>query len=77
MKSWIYENGILHLGLYEFVLNENKIWVNMFIENLARDIKLTFSNFTGYSMCNLKYMAKSASEYPNIKFVQRVVAQIL
>jgi hypothetical protein len=25
MKPWTDENGILHLGLYEFLLNENSL----------------------------------------------------
>lgn len=58
------------------IINENKSWGNKFIENLARDIKLAFPNSTGYSVRNLKYMAKFAAEYPNAEFVQEVLAQI-
>ena len=58
------------------IINENKAWGNKFIENLARDIKLTFPNSTGYSVRNLKYMAKFAAEYPDGEFVQEVLAQI-
>lgn len=58
------------------IINENKSWGNKFIENLARDIKLAFPNSTGYSVRNLKYMAKFAEEYPNSEFVQTVSAQI-
>ena len=58
------------------IINENKIWGNKFIENLARDIKLEFPNSTGYSVRNLKYMSKFALEYPNKEFVQQVVAQL-
>lgn len=47
-----------------------------FIENLSRDIKLAFPNSTGYSVRNLKYMAKFAAEYPDEEFVQTVSAQI-
>jgi len=43
------------------IINENKSWGNKFIENLARDIKLEFPNSTGYSVRNLKYMAKFAA----------------
>ena len=57
-------------------INECKIWGNKFIDNLAKDIKLAFPNSTGYSVRNLKYMAKFAAEYPDIEFVQQVVAQI-
>ena len=58
------------------IINEHKTWGNKFIENLARDIKLEFPNSTGYSVRNLKYMAKFAAEYPDREFVQQVVAQI-
>lgn len=58
------------------IINEHKTWGNKFIENLARDIKLEFPNSTGYSVRNLKYMAKFAAEYPDREFVQTVSAQI-
>lgn len=58
------------------IINEHKTWGNKFIENLAKDIKLAFPNSTGYSVRNLKYMAKFASEYPDRKFVQQAVAQL-
>ncbi len=58
------------------IINENKAWGNKFIENLAKDIKLAFPNSTGYSVRNLKYMAKFAAEYPDGEFVQEVLAQI-
>lgn len=58
------------------IINEHKTWGNKFIENLARDIKLEFPNTTGYSVRNLKYMAKFAAEYPDREFVQTVSAQI-
>ena len=62
-----------HIGR---IINEHKSWGNKFIENLARDIKLEFPNSTGYSVRNLKYMAKFAAEYPDAEFVQQVVAQL-
>ena len=58
------------------IINENKAWGNKFIENLARDIKLEFPELSGYSVRNLKYMAKFAAEYPDREFVQQVVAQL-
>ena len=58
------------------IINEHKIWGNKFIENLARDIKLAYPQSTGYSVRNLKYMAKLASEYPDKEFVQQAVAQL-
>ena len=38
------------------IINEHKSWGNKFIENLAADIKLSFTNAKGYSVRNLKYM---------------------
>ena len=58
------------------VINEHKSWGNKFIDNLAADIKLSFPSATGYSVRNLKYMAKFATIYPDFEFVQQVVAQI-
>ena len=58
------------------IINEHKIWGNKFIDNLAKDIKLAYPNSTGYSVRNLKYMAKFAAEFPDEEFVQQVVAQI-
>ena len=58
------------------VINAHKSWGNKFIENLAKDIKLEFPHSTGYSVRNLKYMAKFAATYPDTEFVQQVVAQI-
>ena len=58
------------------VINAHKSWGNKFIENLAQDIKLEFPQSTGYSVRNLKYMAKFAATYPDAEFVQQVVAQI-
>lgn len=60
----------------ECVINAHKSWGNKFIENLAQDIKLEFPQTTGYSVRNLKYMAKFAATYPDSEFVQQVVAQI-
>ncbi|GHV91574.1 hypothetical protein AGMMS50268_20770 [Spirochaetia bacterium] len=57
-------------------INECSAWGNKFIENLARDIKHEFPQSTGFSVRNLKYMAKLAKIWPNLKFVQRCVAQI-
>ena len=58
------------------IINEHKAWGNKFIDNLAADIKLEFPNVKGYSVRNLKYMAKFAETYSDKQFVQQVVAQI-
>ena len=58
------------------VINEHKAWGNKFVENLAADIKLAFPDVTGYSVRNLKYMAKFALRFPDREFVQAALAQI-
>lgn len=58
------------------LINKHKAWGNRFIENLASDIKLSFPEAKGYSVRNLKYMAKFAATYEDEEFVQTVSAQI-
>lgn len=58
------------------VINEHKEWGNKFIDNLATDLRIEFPNSRGYSVRNLKYMAKFAQTYPDREFVQQAVAQI-
>jgi predicted nuclease of restriction endonuclease-like (RecB) superfamily len=58
-------------------INEKSVWGNKFIENLSRDIRHDFPDSTGYSVRNLKYMAKFAKLYPDAPLiVQRSVAQL-
>ena len=59
-----------------YMINEHKSWGNKFIDNLAVDIRIAFPESKGYSVRNLKYMAKLAETYPDREFVQQVVAQI-
>ena len=58
------------------IINRHKSWGNKFIENMATDIKHNFPDARGYSVRNLKYMAKFAAEYTDTEFVQTVSAQI-
>ena len=58
------------------LINAHKSWGNKFIDNLAADIKLSFPEAKGYSVRNLKYMAKFAATYEGEEFVQQPVAQI-
>jgi len=77
-KATLSINRELILLYYDIgkIINENKSWGNKFIDNLAKDIKLSYPNSTGYSVRNLKYMSKFAEYYPDEEFVQQVVAQI-
>ncbi len=58
------------------LINEHKSWGNKFIDNLAADLRIAFPSAKGYSVRNLKYMAKFAATYPDAEFVQQAVAQI-
>ncbi|MBQ6449495.1 DUF1016 family protein [bacterium] len=51
-------------------------WGAKVIDRMAVDLKEQFPNSHGFSPRNIKYMRKFAQTYPDIKFVQRVVAQI-
>ena len=51
------------------IINEHKTWGNKFIENLAADIRISFPDTKGYSIRNLKYMAKFAAEYTEEQIV--------
>ncbi len=57
-------------------VNEKSTWGNKFVENLARDIKLDFPDVKGYSVRNLKYMAKFAKTFPDLEIVQSLTAQL-
>jgi hypothetical protein len=58
------------------MINQHSVWGNKFIDNLARDIKLDFPNTTGYSVRNLKYMAKFARIFSDFEIVQAALAQL-
>lgn len=42
------------------IINEHKSWGSKFIDSLSSDIRLSFPDAKGYSVRNLKYMAKFA-----------------
>lgn len=58
------------------MINKYSVWGNKFIENIARDIKVEFPTVKGYSVRNLKYMAKFAKTFPEIEIVQLITAQL-
>ena len=77
-RAAVHVNADMLLLYYDIgcVINEHKTWGNKFIDNLASDIRMAFPESKGYSVRNLKYMAKFAEAYSNREFVQQVVAQI-
>jgi predicted nuclease of restriction endonuclease-like (RecB) superfamily len=58
------------------IINVKSKWGNKFIENLARDKKLEFPAAKGYSVRNLKYMAKFAKTTHDLEIVQTISAQL-
>jgi predicted nuclease of restriction endonuclease-like (RecB) superfamily len=58
------------------IINEYSVWGNKFVANLARDIKLDFPEARGYSVRNLKYMAKFAKNFVETEIVQTLSAQL-
>ena len=67
---------LMHYHSIGEVINAHKTWGNIFTENLAVDIKISFPDATGYSVRNLKYMAKFTRRFPDKEFVQASLAQI-
>jgi len=51
-------------------------WGTGVIERLARDLKRDFSDMTGLSPRNLKYMRAFAEAWPDREIVQQLVAQL-
>ena len=77
-RAAIHANSDLLLLYYDIgtVINEYKTWGNKFIDNLSYDIQIAFPESKGYSVRNLKYMAKFATRFSDRKIVQEVLAQI-
>ena len=77
-RAAVHVNADMLLLYYDIgcVINEHKSWGNKFIDNLVADIRIAFPESKGYSVRNLKYMAKFAETYSDREFVQQVVAQI-
>ena len=77
-RAAIHVNADMLLLYYDIgcVINEHKAWGNKFIDNLAADIRVAFPESKGYSVRNLKYMAKFAARFPDRRIVQEVLAQI-
>lgn len=55
------------------MINQRSSWGNKFIENLSRDICVEFPGANGYSVRNLKYMAKFARTWEKTVIVQRAL----
>ena len=51
-------------------------WGSKVVQRLAHDLRTTFPEMKGFSVRNLKYMRAFAEAWPNIEFVQGVLAQL-
>ena len=58
------------------VINENSTWGSKFLNKLSSEITSEFPSTKGFSIRNLKNMARFYREYPEIEIVQSVTAQI-
>lgn len=65
-----------HIGSEIIRLQKEKGWGSKVIDQLSKDLQAAFPNMKGFSSRNLKYMRKFAEEYPEIQFVQQVIAQL-
>ncbi|MES2252697.1 MAG: PDDEXK nuclease domain-containing protein [Pseudomonadota bacterium] len=65
-----------HIGCKILEAQAIKGWGAKIIEQLSKDLRSEFPEMKGFSTRNLKYMRKFASEYPEVEFVQQVVAQL-
>lgn len=55
---------------------ENSKYGNRFIDTLATDLKLDFSNMQGLSARNLRYMKRFAKEFEYDSILQHYVAKL-
>ena len=64
------------IGRSILVRQEQEGWGAKIIDRLSADLKKAFPDLKGFSPRNLKYMRTFAETYPDMQFVQQVVAQI-
>ena len=58
------------------VINENSTWGSKFLRNLSKEITSEFPSAKGFSVSNLKNMAKFYREYSNVEIGQTPSVQI-
>lgn len=59
-----------------FSKQQEKGWGSKTVENLSKDLKLSFPEMKGFSLTNIKYMVQFAREYPDFQISQQLVGQI-
>ncbi len=65
-----------HMGSDILVRQAAQGWGAKVIERLAHDLRTAFPNMKGFSPRNLKYMRAFAEAWPDVEFVQAVLAQL-
>lgn len=65
-----------HIGTQILAKQKVQGWGSKVIEHLSNDLKRAFPEMKGFSSRNLKYMRQFAELYPELEFVQQVVAQL-
>lgn len=58
------------------ILSDNYKYGNKLIENVSKNLKITYPDSKGFSIRNLKYMKKFYVTYRDDKLVQQLVAQV-
>ena len=69
---------LMYWDIGKIILNrqERQGWGTKVIDRLSYDLKTAFSDMSGFSPRNLKYMRTFADAWPDREIVQRTVAQI-
>ncbi len=74
-KAMVVVNSAMIMTYYQIgtIINERKQWGNKYIERLSNDLK---EYGKGYSISNLKYMSRMASEFSVFEISQQLADQI-
>jgi predicted nuclease of restriction endonuclease-like (RecB) superfamily len=65
-----------HIGQDILARQSSQGWGAKVIERLAHDLRAAFPDMKGFSPRNLKYMRAFAEAWPDVEFVQAVLAQL-
>lgn len=65
-----------HVGTEILQKQNDQGWGAKIIDKLSKDLISAFPEMKGFSTRNLKYMRLFAETYPNVEFVQEVLAQL-
>ncbi|NGX45016.1 MAG: hypothetical protein K940chlam2_00156 [Chlamydiae bacterium] len=69
---------LLYWSIGKSILDKQAIegWGSKIIERMSGDLATDFPGVSGFSVRNLKYMRKFAEVYPDLQFVQALLAQL-